>query len=156
MPYYTFGEEIRLPTGMRVRVYPGNVKDAPPEEAGISRRFAASGSDGGQLRLSSEGVELRLVSPGGADGQRRYFLADDAYVPVNGARILRKADGTGFFILVPAASSSAGTHLKSGQYRLDLTYRRDNREANRESLVLSEAGNTEAEEVTIDIPWYAR
>jgi hypothetical protein len=126
--------------------------------ASVDSPFAASGTDGGQLRLSSQagGVELRLVSPDGAEGHRRYFLPDDAYAPVNGARVLRKADGTGFFLLVPAASSSAGTHLSIGQYRLGLTYRRDNRNADSESLVLSQAGNAKTEEARIDVPWSMR
>jgi hypothetical protein len=154
-PYYTFGEEARLPAGTRVRVHPGNVRDAPPEESGVIRRFAASGVDGGQLRLTSGGAELRLVLPGDAEGHRRHYLSSDAYAPVSEARFLRKADGTGFFVLAPT-SSSAVAHLASGQYRLELTYRRDNSGADSESLVLSEAGNTTPERATIDIPWYVR
>ena len=92
---------------------------------------------------------------GDAESHRRHFLSRDAYALVNEARLLRKADGTGFFVLAPA-SSSAGARLAIGQYRLGLTYRRDNREADSESLVLSEAGNTTPERATIDIPWYVR
>jgi hypothetical protein len=57
--------------------------------------------------------------------------------------------------LVPA-SSPAGTQLAAGEYRIRLTHRRDNRPADPESLVLSEAGNTAPEQVTIDIPWHTR
>ena len=61
------------------------------------------------------------------------------------ARVLRKVDGTGFFIVVPAAVP--------GQYRLKMAYRRDNRSADPDSQVLSEAGSSAPEHVTIDIPW---
>jgi hypothetical protein len=145
---YTFGEEARLPAGKRVRVHPGNVRDASPEKPGVIWRFAASGIDGAQLRLPSGGAELRLtLADDDAEGHRRHFLSSDAYALVN------EADGTGFFVLAPA-SSSAGTRLTSGQYRLELISRCDNRVADSESLILSEAGNITPERAMIDIPWY--
>jgi hypothetical protein len=148
-PYYAFGEEPRMPAGTRVRVYPGNANAAPQEEPGVIRRFAASGTDGGRLRLPPEGAELRLAQNAGEGGHARQFLPDDAYIPVEGARLLRKADGTGFFILGP---ESAGYRLTGGQYRLRLTYRRDNRVEDAGSLVLSEAGSTAPEHAKLDIP----
>ena len=62
-PYYTFGEEPRLPAGTRVRVHAGNANDPLAEESGVILRFAASGTDGGQLRLPSTGAELRMRAP---------------------------------------------------------------------------------------------
>jgi hypothetical protein len=128
---------------------------APLEEPGVIQRFAASGADVGELRLPATGAELRLAASGAAENHRRRFLPGAAYVPVNNARLLRKADGTSFFVLVPA-SSPAGTQLAAGEYRIRLTYRRENRSADPESVVLSEAGNTAPERVTIDVPWHAR
>jgi hypothetical protein len=66
-------------------------------------------------------------------------------------RALRKADGTGFFLFVPAANA-VGSHLTPGAYRLRLTYRRDNRVAIANSQVFSQAGDTGPEVVTLDIP----
>jgi hypothetical protein len=154
-PYFTFGEETRLSAGTRVRVHPGNAMSAPSEEHGVIQRFAASGADVGELRLPATGAELRFAASGAAEDHRRRFLPGAVYVPVNNARLLRKADGTSFFVLVPA-SSPAGTQLAAGEYRIRLTHRRDNRPADPESLVLSEAGNTAPEQVTIDIPWHTR
>jgi hypothetical protein len=62
-------------------------------------------------------------------------------------RVLRNADGTRFFVVRPAGAS-----LAEGQYRLSMTYQRDNRAADSASQVLSEAGNTAPEQVTLDIP----
>ena len=85
----------------------------------------------------------------------RHFLPGDAYAPLEGARVLRKADGTGFFLVMPGSLPS-GTHLVTGQYRLRLTYRRDNRVADTTSVVLSETGNSAPEQVALDVPWHAR
>jgi hypothetical protein len=98
------------------------------------------------------GAELRIAPSGGTASHARYFLPDDAYTTVNDLRLLRKADGTGFFLLVPTASPG-GSRFAVGQYRVRLTYRRDNTLVDRESLVLSEAGNTAPERVTLDVPW---
>jgi hypothetical protein len=96
------------------------------------------------------GAELRLVEPKGVVGHTRRFLPDSDYSPV-AARLLRKADGTGLFLLVLGASS-LGSLVPAGQYRLKLSYLRDNRAANPTSQVYSEAGNTGPENVNIDIP----
>ena len=40
-----------------------------------------------------------------------------------------------------------------GEYRLRLTYRRDNTAADTESLVLSQAGDATDETAWIDMPW---
>ena len=76
------------------------------------------------------------------------------YVPV-AARLLRRADGTGFFIVVPAINPP-GSSLPTGSYRFILTYRRNNSALDSDSEILSEAGNTSPEQVTLDIPWQTR
>jgi len=150
-PYYAFGHEERLPDGKRVRVYAGNPNDAPPEEPGVVRRFVASLDERGSLQLPSEGVTLRVRTPNKTGGHMRHFLPDGDYNPVD-ARVLRKADGTAFFLVVPAATPD-GSQLIAGQYRLKMTYRRDNRAVDPASQVFSKAGNSAPEQVTIDIPW---
>src|SRR5262249_55877173 len=67
--------------------------------------------------------------------------------------VLRKADGTGVMIVAPGGPTSSGSLLPQGQYRLTFTYRRDNRTNDPNSDVLSEAGDTSPEQVTIDLPW---
>ena len=67
---------------------------------------------------------------------------------------MRKVDGTGFFIVVPAATP-VGSQLAFGQYRLKMAYRRDNQDVVPDSVVLSQAGITDPEQIIIDIPWRA-
>jgi hypothetical protein len=93
---------------------------------------------------------LRLVASGGVGGHTRTFLPDSAYAPVEDVRVLRKADGTGFFMVMPV-----GPGVAAGQYRLEMTYHRDNQAAAPASQVFSEAGHSAPEEVIIDIPWRA-
>jgi hypothetical protein len=116
------------------------------------RRFAATLSDRGTIRFPAAAVELRLI--GGALGvvHERRFLADGEYQPVADVRVLRKADGTAFMVVLPSAEAP-GSLLVPAEYRLRLTYRRDNQAADPDSLVLSEAGVTADEIVTLDIPW---
>ena len=149
-PYYTFGHEVPLPAGTRVQVYAGNKIDKHLEEAGVVKRFNASLSEHGQLRLPGKGADLRLRARGGTEGHTRHFLPDSPYVSVN-ALVLRKADGTGFFVL----ASPTGSALTYGQYRLEMTYRRDNRAVDPDGQAFSQAGVTDPERVTIDIPWTA-
>ena len=93
------------------------------------------------------GVDLRIVAPDGTSGHTRRFYPGSVYVETLSAQVLRKADGTGFFI--PLVQSN----LPGAEYRMDITYRRDNRHIDPESQVLSEAGDTSAERVILDIPW---
>lgn len=154
-PYYTFEREAKLPAGTRVRVYAGNRADAPIEEPDVVRRFVALLDERGQLRLPPTGVDLRLRASGASEGHARRFLPPSAYDSVNAARVLRKADGTAFFVFVPVASA-VGSALTVGQYRFQLTYRRDNRVIDPGSQVFSQAGDRQEERATIDIPWNAQ
>lgn len=148
--FYTFGNESqKMPAGTRVRVYSGNAADMPALERGLVTRFTAQGADRGELRLQSGGVELRLVPPGSASEHQRYFLPADDYKPA-GAKVLRNADGTAFFIIVPA-QNSAGSSLTTGHYNLKMTYHRDNRAADPHSRVFSKAGDSSDEHAEIDV-----
>ncbi|MGH8067489.1 MAG: hypothetical protein ACRERE_20095 [Candidatus Entotheonellia bacterium] len=147
-PYYIFGPEARLPAGTRVRMFAGSRSDAPDEgEPGVVRRFMASLGEHGQLRLPTTGVDLRLAASGAVSGHMRTFLPESDYAPVD-VRVLRRADGTGFFMVTPA-----GPAFATGQYRLEMTYHRNNQAVDPDSQVLSEAGNSAPEHVTLDIPW---
>ncbi len=149
--YYRFRSEELLPAGTRLRVFAGNAADAPPAEPGVIQRFAASLDERGRLRVSSvAGADLRLVASGVPGGHSRRFLPDSDYTTVD-TRLLRKADGTGFVLLMPD-TNPPGSLLPAGQYRLKLTYLRDNRAAAPESLVYGQAGNSAPETVAIDIP----
>jgi hypothetical protein len=55
-------------------------------------------------------------------------------------------------VFVPGAGP-AGTDLAAGEYRLRLTYRRDNTATDAGSTVLSQAGDTSDETALIDVPW---
>jgi hypothetical protein len=48
------------------------------------------------------------------------------------------------------------SELAAGQYRLRMTYRRDILNIEPNSRVLKQAGRSDAEQVTIDIPWQTR
>jgi len=67
-------------------------------------------------------------------------------------KVLRKADGAGLMI-VSTGSTPSGSFFQQGDYRLVFTYRRDNRTKDQNSDVLSEAGITTPEVVTLDLPW---
>lgn len=147
-PYYVFGREVRLPAGTRVRVHAGSsTADLPPQEHGVIQRFIASVDERGQLRLSAESTDLRVRGRGETSGHTRRFLHDSAYV-ADDVLVLRKADGTGFFLFKPRAA-----RFEIGQHRLIMNYRRDNRAADASSQILREAGNSAPEHVMIDIPW---
>lgn len=153
--YYRFGREVRLPAGTRICVHSGNAADAPaarPEDAGVVQRYAASLEDRGQPRFPSNGVELRVVKVDGTAGHQRRFLPDPAYESLPDARVIRSRDGTGFFVL-SAAAPPIGATLTPGNYRLAMSYRRDNRATDPDSQVLSQVGSTLDESVVLDIPW---
>jgi hypothetical protein len=151
--YYTFTNEEPLVAGSRVRIHAGNQKSAPPQEEGVKQRFAAKKGETGERHLTAkEGARLRLVALDGRTGHERDFLrdkgADNQYNPVNKALLMRKRDGTNFFLVIQPAAFGSQT---PGTYRLSFTYRRDNRDKDVHSQVLSQAGSSEPEHVVIDI-----
>jgi hypothetical protein len=148
--HFTFGKEPPLPAGTRLRLHSGNRREAPSATFGIEQRFAASLGSPGQLRFSPNGVSLRLRAPNGTIGHTRRFLPDSEYAPVDSqkVRVLRKADGTGFFLTL---QGTTGPDLGKAAYRLRLKYRRDNRSQQQNSLVLSKANDRSDEVVILDI-----
>jgi hypothetical protein len=157
--YHSFREEERLPAGSRLRVHSGSQSAPPPDTVGMIYRFTAGLGQPGRLHFAADGVDVRLRSAGGDLDHMRRFLPATIYSAsgMQDWRALRKADGTGFFLLkLKPSMTPPEVSLPTGQYRLELSFRRDNRTADPDSQVLSEAGDTGAETVTIDIPWQTR
>ena len=139
--------------GRRLRVFAGRSADATVTAgAGEEHLFQAAAPATFRPRLYAPGVDLRLVDGTGQERQLRRCLPEAAYVDQPSTRVLRAADGTGMLVFVPGAGP-AGTHLAAGEYRLRLTYRRDNTALHVGSLVLSQAGDTSDETAFIDMPW---
>lgn len=150
MNYYQFGADARRNPGGVIRIFSGNAVAAPPDAPPLEeRRFRATMADRGHPQLSPYEAELRLVSASPAAAHRRVFLDAALFTPIS-FTALRKADGTGFMLFDP---SGPGSHLDEAQYRLQLTYRRDNRSTVPDSLLLSQAGDSSDESVILDIPW---
>lgn len=147
-PYFAFGFEERIAAGTRVRIYSGNQLSVPTAEPAVLRRFVATGSDQGELRFSTSGVYLRVTAPDGITGHARPFLPPSAYIAIDPGdlQLIRKADGTAFFLITTAGFSA-------GELRVAMTYVRDKGNSDPSSPVLSEAGYRGAEIVTMDIPW---
>lgn len=148
--YSTFEAQKNLAAGTALQILP---PDNPP---GLPSGLVAAqpiGVDAGGVERPHRvlfGRELRVVAPDGAVVHARQFLPDDDYVAED-MWVLRKADGTGFFMVKPSGGP-VGTSFSLGQYRLKLTYRRDNRAFDPASRILSQAGDRADEVVTIDIP----
>ena len=146
---HQFGsEEPKLEAGTKVVVHSGNelAWTALPKP-GVEHRFTAQAQDPGRTRLpATRPVDLRLRTTTGTVLHARRFLPATAYIPVGAAQILRNADGTELALF-------AGTPLAPGEYRLRFTYRRDNTAAAPGSTVLSRAGDSADEVITLDVPW---
>ncbi|MEO1006653.1 MAG: hypothetical protein AAFW67_12560, partial [Cyanobacteria bacterium J06638_38] len=116
-PYYTFDKEKLLPAGTRYQIHAGSMSDSYTAESGTIQRFVAGLDEQGLLRLPYEGTDLRIQpSRSKESSHARRFLPDEAYNFVAQAKVLRKTDGTGFLIVLPAGSS-LGSELLAGQYR---------------------------------------
>lgn len=143
--YRSFGAEKKLPAGTILQVQPGDsLSITPAGLAGVD----AEGVDPADRILYS--IELRLVAPDGKIVHSRHFLPDDDYVYEH-LKVLRKADGTGFFMVKLDVALNA-VPLSLEQYRLKLTYHRNNKARVSTSQTLSQAGSEADEVVTLDIP----
>jgi hypothetical protein len=151
MNYYQFGGEELRAAGTRLKLFSGNVADAPVAVPLEERVFRATMSDKGRPQLSRGMATMRLASPIPEVMQQRVFIDGSLFaaVPVT---VLRKADGTGFFIISPTAGAP-GTHFAQGEYQIRLRYRRNNKARDPESSLLSEAGQSLDEMVTLNVPW---
>jgi hypothetical protein len=113
-----------------------------------------------RVQQAGEAIAFLVQSPEPLDWDRtsvkvlRADFSDSRYNEVQ-INVLRKTDGSGLMIVSPGPTPS-GSVLPQGKYRLVFTYRRDNRAKDRNSDVLSEAGNTAPEVVTLELPWDAQ
>jgi hypothetical protein len=153
--YYQFKSEPKLSAGTRVRIYGDssmtNRADQHDHDV-VVKQFISTAEGTNRILIPADGVDLRIVSPDGKPGHNRQFLPENNFSTLN-PKLIRKADGTAFFIFVPLTSSPLHSQLASGQYRLEMTYRRNNRIVNSNSQVFTQARNSNPELVTIDIPW---
>jgi hypothetical protein len=148
--YSAFEPGSTLPAGTVLKVSPGS---SPLPSATLPVAWLPVGLDAGSVERSQRiffSVELRVVAPTGKVVHARHFLPDGNYIPED-VKVLRKADGTGFFMVKPGEDFS-GLPFSRAQYRLKLTYHRDNRARVPTSTVWSQAGNSDDEIVTLDIP----
>lgn len=142
--HFVFDREQRQQSGTRIRVHSGAALGAPAIEPNVIQRFAASGIGGQSLRLPPRGATLRVVEANGTPGHRRSFIPASEYSAAMAVSVLRKADGTGVFVIPQAASSFA-----KAEYRLKLVHRR----AGAGLLTLSQNGDSTDEVVILDPPW---
>lgn len=149
--YYTFDIEKTLPAGTRFRVHSGSIGASTEEEPGIKHRYVLELDDPGRWRFPVKSTQIRYLDHLNNNLHDRTFLAKELYNKRD-FLILRNRDSTKFFLILPN-ETPARTLLPKGEYRLHLTYRKDNKLQDPESLVYSEVGLTNEEVVTIDIPW---
>ena len=140
--YHEFGAEPPLPAGTRVRLHAR--EDAEPtDEAGLVHRVRDPG--GPPLRFSAESTELRVVDAAGEVLHARGFPPANRFQPVAGAGVLRRADGTAFFLAAPGLAAGSA-------HRLEARYRRDNRSVDPGSEVLGQSGDRGEERVRLHLP----
>ena len=145
-PYFEFDRELPLPAGTQIRIFSGGESSTPAPPAGVTHRFRASLGDRGVVSFPAEGVIARVVRRSGLVEHQHRFEPDSTFSSV-AFKVLRKADGTGFFVIPTAPPLAAGT------YRLALVYRRNNTAADPGSQVLRQAGDNGDEHVVVDVPW---
>jgi hypothetical protein len=146
---YQFGSENMIAPGTQIVINSGNPDNPPPTVPRVSQRFRAPTGTPGDVQLTANAVDLRLVdSQGKVIHARRFLNTTTSYGPV-AFHLLRKADGTAFFLL-PTGFPSAG--FLPGSYRLTMDFRRDNTATDPESIILSAARQTAPETVILDVP----
>jgi hypothetical protein len=150
--YYNFADEQILGAGARLQIFPGNAMDAPAAVDNVAYRFVSKLNDPGSLHFIADSVDLRLIDPKDNIVHARRFFTNSSYSTLN-AKVIRRADGTGFAIVVPSGNP-ASTELIEGQYRIVFTYLRDNTAVLPTTQVFSENGSTDPEIATLDIPWH--
>jgi hypothetical protein len=148
--YSTFEAGSKLPAGTMLQIFPGVPATVSTTQAAPVQLVGRKAGDIDLPRRIFFSLEFRIVGPDGKIIHTRHFLPDDDYVSED-VEVLRKADGTGFFMVKPNSGSS-DIPFPLGQYRLKLTYHRNNKTLVSTSPILSQAGNQADEVVTIDIP----
>jgi hypothetical protein len=146
---YEFGSENMIAPGTQIVINSGNPDNPPSAVPRVTRRFRAPTGALGDVQLAANAVDLRLVdSQGNVVHARRFLNATKSYSSV-AFHLLRKADGTAFFLL---PTGFPGPGFSPGTYQMRLEFRRDNTVIDADSLVLSAAGQTVPETVILDVP----
>ena len=143
--FYTFRQESTLPAGTQIRIHTGGETQQPTEPFApptMLHRYANELLETRIPRLRSSNETLRIVHVNGSAGHTRIFDNDTSYKnqPV---KILRKKDGTGFFIVPeaeekPLEGSFKGRFMYIKNLRGSLT-------------VLRESGSDHTEFVEINV-----
>jgi hypothetical protein len=142
--YRTFETEKNLAAGTTVQVLPGDEMAAPSGLKGVYLDVVDP------ARRISYSIELRLIAPDGRVIHARHFLPHEDYL-FDQVKLLRKADGTGVII----ARDHVGALFVPFpllQYRLQLSYKRDNKARAPTNRIFSQAGDDSDEIVSLDIP----
>jgi hypothetical protein len=147
--YYRFGKGPTVPAGRRLRVLACAEADAPDSLPNTQDLFVAGTGERGEVHFLGSSCDLRITEALGKVQQTRTFLNASVYSPLMGIRLLRRLDGTAFVIL-QSAPLPIGSQFNPGEYRLLLTYRRDNTAVDPTSPIQREAGTTTPESTSID------
>ena len=145
---FEFGEEGRTADSTVIRIHSGNGAAGPADSGRHLARYRATGTDPGDVKLTGDIVDLRLVDRSKRIEHARRFFKDALYTPL-ATRFLRKADGTALLLL---RDGQPGAHFPKGAFRLGFVYRKDNRIAVPDSIVLAEGGDRTPEVAVIDMP----
>jgi hypothetical protein len=112
--YFTFGTETALADGTQVHVLSG-APAAVDHDVGVALRFVAADASQAAVHFPAAGVELRLLSPAGIVVHQRAFVPDGTFAPI-ATSLVRKKDGTAFFLLLPVGATAPAA------FRLSFTY----------------------------------
>jgi hypothetical protein len=142
---YRFDKEERVADGTHFRIHAGNAADMAQEEPTIRRRYMARFGETGDIHFRNTRQQLRIIDRNGNSIHDQQFLQQDQYAAF-AARIIRKRDGTGFFLF-----PSVAEELKTNTYRLELKFRKNNTTDVPDSQVWRQAGDDLEEVVFIHI-----
>ena len=145
---YEFAEPKAIKAGIRIRLYSSGSSQPSGNHTQLVMNIAAAG-DPGIVRYPATGVDLHLLDPSGRTACAIRILPEADFVPVQApqdGRMLRKGDAAGL-ILIPGA----GGTFAPGTYALSMNYRRDISAVDPDSIVLSQAGDTMAEQAFVPL-----
>lgn len=145
---YRFGVEEVMPEGTLVRIHSGPPPIGRADTLWAKERHRAELGEAGDVRLTGDRVDLRLIGPQGEVEHARRFIDDARYSPI-GFMLLRKADDTAFAML---PVGGGGASFPAGALKVSAVYRRDNRAHVADSLVLTAGGDASPEAAEIFVP----
>jgi hypothetical protein len=142
--FYEFEKDWEMQAGTKIRIYADSTgQDFSAEGPDVTVRFGGTPGEASGTRFPADGVDIRVINEIGESIHRRYFISNADYSSL-GVRVLRKADGTNFVLVLQSP-----TEFSAGEYRFRLKYSKSVSKL----PVLSQAGDQSPEIVTVDIPW---